>query len=212
MMIVSKGKMLFYSVLFYAFLAAIALPLHPWLALVWAAMPVIVGFGMAFRKGNYAISQKWLTLGALTFGCLFVLCAWACNPNEIQMIQGLGPIVEGIAATVTAAGSVLLPSEAAAINKANTDLQNGVNAAEATLKTYEANPGTSTLSDAQQALAAVQTNLAALEQASQVKDPATAADISNVVKVAHLTISTIKTTLAGKSAATIAAAQAPPSS
>src|SRR5208282_3649394 len=82
MMIVSKGKMLFYSVLFYALLAAIALPLHPRLALLWAAMPVFVGFVIAFRKGNYAISQKWLTLCALIFGCLFVLCAWTCNPNE----------------------------------------------------------------------------------------------------------------------------------
>src|SRR5208282_2740126 len=93
-----------------------------------------------------------------------VLFLCACNPNEVQMIQGLGPIIEGIAASVAAAGALLLPSEAAAINAANADLQTAVNAAEATLKSYEAAPGTSALTDALQALVAAQTNLAALEQ------------------------------------------------
>ena len=89
----------------------------------------------------------------------------------------------------------------ALVAKALSALQN-------TLQTYQQNPGTNTLTDVQQGIAAVNANLTDLEAAAQVKDPATAKELGQIVLALQSTVAATKAALLAKHPAVVASAQA----
>ena len=86
---------------------------------------------------------------------------------------------------------------------------NGLTELDTVVAAYKASPGTSTLTDVQAGIAAVQTNLGGILTAAQVKSSPTATKISQVVTSVAQGLSVAESTIVALHAGTVAA-PAPP--
>ena len=89
---------------------------------------------------------------------------------------------------------------------ASTETGNILTALQSVIKTYQANPGTSTLSDVTQGFAAADANLQAILTAAAVKNSKTAAKITNVVNGVQATVSMLEAGIMAAHPAEVAAA------
>lgn len=138
--------------------------------------------------------------------CLLVLFSCGCA-SAGQIISSLGPVISGILSVVASAGAAIFPAEAAAITAGVTLVTAGLSGLEKLVSNYKANPTDATLSAVQAAFNDVQTNLAALMAAAQVKDPKTQAKVTAIINAATQTLAALESSILAQHPATVAAAQ-----
>ena len=136
----------------------------------------------------------------LGLGCYVLFSAFACAFNATQAIDTLVPIIDGLVPLVAAAASLLLPAEATAINAAVPIVVNGLNELKSCVDQYNATPNATTLAKVSSVATVVQGNIADLEAAGQVKDPATKAKIGAIVTLAKQTVAAIESWIQQKNA------------
>lgn len=106
-----------------------------------------------------------------------VLAAGACTvPTWVNTVEADAEVAAPIAASLI---GVIDPS----LEPVVTLVENGFNALIKTLDTFKAAPTTTNLQAVQSAFAAVNANVAQLESAAQIKNPATATTITAVVQL-----------------------------
>lgn len=135
----------------------------------------------------------------------FIMCACAQANAAIAEIEN---IVLGIIPIAAGLAGALLPAESALITSVATEAANAIKALQKVQSDYKANPSDTTLAKLTAAVTDVQSNLASLESAAQVKDPMSAAKITAIVNAAQLSLAAIESSINAAHPATVAAAQA----
>ena len=147
---------------------------------------------------------KFFLLGLFISACLLTVACAQANAvlGEIEsIVLGIIPIAAGLA-------GALLPAESALITAVATEAANGIKTLQKVQSDYKANPSDTTLAKVTAAVTDVQSNLAQLEAAAQVKDPASAAKITAIVNAAQLSLAAVESSINASHPATVAAAQA----
>jgi len=161
-------------------------------------------------KNSYFWQRFWngYFWGAFALAMFVTCCAASCMTSPSAVINEVISIVSGILPIVTGVAATLLPNEAALLNSVTADSTAALKALQTTVAAYEANPGTTPLTDVQNAFTASQTNLTTLLEAAKVKNPATNTKITAIVNGVLLTISMLESQILAKHPATVAAAAA----
>ena len=137
---------------------------------------------------------------------LVLFCVGCSAGSSTNILEGVITIVGGLLPIATGVLSDLLPADQAAVASASTETGNILTALQSVIKTYQANPGTSTLSDVTQGFAAADANLQAILTAAAVKNSKTAAKITNVVNGVQATVSMLEAGIMAAHPAAVAAA------
>jgi hypothetical protein len=146
----------------------------------------------------------------ILLGCVLslVLFSCSCTLNPAQVVSEIATIIGGLIPIIAAAGSVLLPGEAAAINAGVAIVTAGLKALENLVSGYHASPSDAALAKVTAAFADVQANLTELEAAARVQDPATQRKLLAIVSAATQSLAALESSMAATHPAAVAAAQA----
>lgn len=155
-------------------------------------------------------SQRLRRTNLFLLGTVFfsLLSSTGCT-NAAQVISSIITAVTGLIPIVAAAGDLILPAEAAAVNEGAALVQSGLKALTGLINGYHANPNDTTLQKVTAAFTSVQSNLAQLESAAQVKDPVLQRKIQGTVDAATASLAVIEATINANHPTTVTATQNP---
>ena len=150
--------------------------------------------------------RRPMNLVLLSLVIFAILSATGCT-NAVQVINSIITAVSGLIPIAAAAGDLILPAEAAAVNEGAALVQSGLKALTNLINGYHANPSDTTLAKVTAAFTDVQNNLAQLEAAAKISDPILQRKIQGTVTAATASLAVIEATIHATHPTTVANAQ-----